>query len=1015
MEAPQSDIGVAMAEPDGVRGWALTQVEDGLSDTEVLPFALDQAVAALHGFGGMAHRVPETDRTLLLAAVSGLPRSYAERWEGIEPSEAAPPARAVREQRLVRRPANRGGQARQNGARAPRAQDLGAGSASTPAAQTGGDPPRTAGENGGPARNTGLGRGLPDGTAMISVPLRYSGIPLGALTVLLADGAAAPGPEDLAFVTALAEGAGRRMGRTRAANVLLRPTWWQEPTGRHFSQAMRAISVGAWDWDMRTGRLLADDTALNAVGLRRETFDERVDSWGEMLHPDDAAGVFAEIDRAVAERTAYGLEYRVCRPGGEIAWIEARGYITFGENGEPLRMTGTLWETTETRLARDAVGRALRHMSDGFLALDDHWRILYCNTESETLLGARGRLLGRVLWEAVPDADAYGLEEHYRRAVIDGSPVGFDVRAPRDGRWYHTRLVPVPGGLTVYFTDITEDRARREREDRARRAAARRSERIEELTRALAQALTVRDVVAATADHLMPLFGAAGLHLSAVDADNRLRAVGARGYAERFGSGMDGMDLWADGPGPDALRARRPVLIASPEEFMERYPHLGALMAESGKEAWAFMPLIASGRAIGCCVVSFGRPRALDEEERTLLVALGSLVAHALERARLFDAEHSRAKELQRGMLPRSLPDLPAITAAARYVPAATGAEVGGDWYDVIPLSAERVALVIGDVMGHGLAEAVMMGRLRTAVHTLSDLEIPPDDLLARLDRLIADLGHVEFVTCLYAVYDPTTRVLSYSSAGHPPPAIRGPDGRVRFADAEPDPPLGVATPPFHTVELELPAESVLVLYTDGLVEADGTDIEPGMGRLAEVLAGAAADPAARDDLEGVCDTLVGSLTPRGGRADDDAAVLVARTHAITEEDMASWPLPFDPVAAGRARAHVRAQLARWGLEHLVMTTELLASELVGNAVRHARGPMWLRLLRGRTLVCEVSDGSLTTPRIRHAAENDEGGRGLHLVSALSHRWGARYTAAGKCIWTEQPLTPQALLDSAPL
>jgi PAS domain-containing protein/anti-sigma regulatory factor (Ser/Thr protein kinase) len=996
VEEPQAGSDLAQTSLETTRLWLLPLIDDGLSDVEVLPFALDQAVTALGGFAGMAHRLPEADDTLRLAAVRGLPRSSAERWDGIGLLEGVPPARAVLEQRPVHERTDWAARIREDG------------------------------ESGGPTRErvAALLHGLPDSTGIVSLPFQGGGVRLGAMTVLFADPSAWPGPQHMAFLEQIAERVGARLRRSRAAAGVLRPTWWQEPSGSHFSQAMRAISVGAWDWDMRTGRLLADDTALNAVGLARETFDERVESWAEIVHPDDAASVFAEIDRAVAERSAYGLEYRVCRPGGDIAWIEARGYITFGEGGKPLRMTGTLWETTETRQARDTVGRALRHMSDGFLAVDDQWRILYCNTEAEHVLGASGRLPGRVLWDAAPDADAFGLEERYRRAAVEGSPVGFDVQAPGNGRWYHMRLLPVPGGLTVYFTDVTRHRAQRMQQIRDEQDAARRAARIEELTRALAQALTVRDVVRATAEHILPLFGATGLLVAAVDEDNRLRTVGSRGYPGPFRERFDGMALTSDGPAPDVMRARVPLFFPSVEDFTARYPHLAYLAVEGGKEAWAFMPLIASGREVGCGVVSFDRPRTLDEEERTLLVALSGLVAHALERARLFDAEHTRAKELQRGMLPRTLPALPAVTTAARYVPAAVGAEVGGDWYDVIPLSAERVALVVGDVMGHGLSEAVMMGRLRTAVHTLSDLEIPPDELLARLDRLVSDLGDAAFVTCLYAVYDPTTCVLSFSTAGHPPPAVLHPDGTVRFPDVEPDPPLGVASPPLRTEEMKLPVGSVLVLYTDGLVEAPGTDIDTGMDRLAQALAGTerpAAVPGAvdghsseaRGGLEALCDALIASLMPRNGRADDDAAVLVVRTRALDEGDVASWPLPDDPVAAGHARSHVRAQLSLWGLDDLAMTTELLASELVGNVVRHAKGPVQLRLLRGRTLICEVSDGSLTTPRIRHASEYDEGGRGLHLVSALSHRWGARYTAEGKCIWTEQLRTPPVLTDFA--
>ncbi|MET9244000.1 ATP-binding SpoIIE family protein phosphatase, partial [Nonomuraea sp. NPDC003709] len=256
--------------------------------------------------------------------------------------------------------------------------------------------------------------------------------------------------------------------------------------------------------------------------------------------------------------------------------------------------------------------------------------------------------------------------------------------------------------------------------------------------------------------------------------------------------------------------------------------------------------------------------------------------------------------------------------------------------------------------------------------------------------------------------------------AGHPPPAVVHPDGAVHFPDADPNSPLGAATPPFDTVRMELPEGSLLVLYTDGLVESATLDIDQGIADLAKALGDTVPriPPAAtcrhpdRDAtplhcaacLESLCDSLTATLLPGRQGTADDAALLVVRTHALPNDDMATWPLPEHPKAAGEAREHVRAQLSAWHLDDLSMTTELLASELVGNVVRHAKGPIHLRLLRSAVLTCEVSDGSLTTPRIRRAADTDEGGRGLQLVSAISHRWGTRYTDTGKCIWTEQPL-----------
>jgi serine phosphatase RsbU (regulator of sigma subunit) len=527
--------------------------------------------------------------------------------------------------------------------------------------------------------------------------------------------------------------------------------------------------------------------------------------------------------------------------------------------------------------------------------------------------------------------------------------------------------------------------------------AAEQAARIQDLASALAEAVTSLDVVAAVADRVLPPFGATGLIIQVPDGAT-MRVIGSVGYTQSF---LDVLNrpMGELPPVEEAVHTHRPWFVSSPQEFAERYPGGADVAALSGKQAWAFLPLVVSGRVVGFCVISFEWPRRLTSAEQALLIALSGLIGQALERARLFDEEHARAQALQRELLPQELPPLPAVTAAARYLPAGRGMDVGGDWYDVIPLSADRVALVIGDVMGHGLPEAVIMGRLRTAVQTLSDLELPPDEILGHLSELVSGLGDDSFATCLYAIYDPTTAICSVARAGHPPPAIACPDGRVYFAKGHADPPLGVAEPPFEVVDLPVPPGALLVLYTDGLIESADCDVDRGMRRLAEQLR-----TRHGEDLGQLCHTLTGALMPADRQCPDDAALLVVQVHATAPDSVATWSLPESPQAAGAARQHVRDTLATWRLQDLMLTTEMLASELVANVVRHASGPARLRLLRSRSLVCEVFDGSLTTPRIRRAAWTDEGGRGLQLIAALSDRWGTRYMTTGKCIWTEQSL-----------
>jgi serine phosphatase RsbU (regulator of sigma subunit) len=613
-------------------------------------------------------------------------------------------------------------------------------------------------------------------------------------------------------------------------------------------------------------------------------------------------------------------------------------------------------------------------------------------------------------WTSLVHPDDYPrLAEETRRAMYTGGPFLPKYRICRqDGstRWvqslgrvladadgHPSRLVGVVWGTSPPRDNSGGSAA----SQAAELGGAERAARIQDLASALADAVTSLDVVTAVADRVLPPFGASGLIIQVPDGDI-MRVIGSVGYSQSF---IDAITVPVGylAPVEEAMRTHRPWFVSSPQEYARRYPGIADLQAKSGKQAWAFMPLVVSGHVVGLCVISFAHPRRLTGAERALLIAISGLIAQALERARLFDAEHARAQALQRALLPRELPALPAVTAAAQYLPAGPGMDVGGDWYDVIPLSADRVALVIGDVMGHGLPEAVIMGRLRTAVQTLSDLELPPDEILGHLNDVVNGLGDDTFVTCLYAIYDPTTAICSVARAGHPPLAIVCPQGHVYFAKGHGDPPVGVADPPFEVVDLPVPQDGLLVLYTDGLIESAECDVDRGMSRLAELLRTHHAE-----GLTQLCNSLTAALMPASRQCPDDAALLVVQVHATAPDSIATWSLPENPQAAGAARQHVRETLAAWHLDDLTPTTEMLASELTANVIRHAKGPVCLRLLRSRSLFCEVFDGSLTTPRIRRTSWTDEGGRGLQLIAALSDRWGTRYMATGKCIWTEQSL-----------
>lgn len=561
-----------------------------------------------------------------------------------------------------------------------------------------------------------------------------------------------------------------------------------EFSGERLRQALKEVSVGSWDWDIRTGDLIWDEAALELYGTRPADFTGKIENWMRTVHPDDLAPTLGAAQRAIRDHTVYEAEYRVRGLDGTYGWTQARGRATYDEHGEPLRMIGVGWESNESRSARDALSRALRHMSDGFLAFDDEWRITFANLEAERTLGlSEEELFGRVLWELPTAQQVPGMESRFRKAAAEDKPASFDVHMPEGDRRYHLRLVPGPDGRTLYFTDVTERRRHEEERQAAERVASERAAQIAELTAALAKATTSRDVVDALAPRVLPPFAAAGLLVQTVEGE-LLHTVGAVGYPDDFLATVDRRPRISGDPGWDAITSDTPLFLSSAQELAARSPGQADLPGRAGKQAWAFLPLTASGVTFGVCVVAFDRPRRLTDDERTLLTTISALVAQALERARLYDAEHTRSRELQRSLLPRDLPTPSACTAAARYLPAGQGMDVGGDWYDIIPLSGGQVALVVGDVMGHGLPEAATMGRLRTAVHTLADLELPPDEIMSHLNDIVGGMGEESYVTCLYALYDSTTQICSITRAGHPPPAVVHPDGTVHFPELAADP-----------------------------------------------------------------------------------------------------------------------------------------------------------------------------------------------------------------------------------
>ncbi|MET9385635.1 SpoIIE family protein phosphatase [Streptomyces sp. NPDC002928] len=442
---------------------------------------------------------------------------------------------------------------------------------------------------------------------------------------------------------------------------------------------------------------------------------------------------------------------------------------------------------------------------------------------------------------------------------------------------------------------------------------------------------------------------------------------------------------------PD-LKAAAGWLAQDPEHTQALLAHVHSLIA---------VPLLARGVVLG--VASFYRaqdPTPYGDDDRSLAQELAGRAALSIDNARRYTHERSMVLALQRRLLPHGLPDQDAVEVAHRYLPAES--DVGGDWYDVIPLSGRRVGLLVGDVVGHGMLSAATMGRLRTAARSFAELDFPPDEVLIHLDDLVGRLDRddpdgegtdIIGATCLYAIYDPTSQRCVMARAGHPPPALVRPDGAVSFPDLPAGPPLGLGGLPFDAVEIDLPEDSQLVLYTDGLIEDRHRDVDVVLDKLRGALTHPDRTP------EEACQAILETVAP--AHPCDDIALLVARTHALDPGRIATWELPADPALVSEVRASALRRLAEWGLDEAAFAAELILSELVTNAMRHGTGPIRVRLLYDRTLICEVSDCSNTAPHLRRAATTDEGGRGLFLVAQLSQSWGTRYISQGKVIWAE--------------
>ncbi|MFJ8539728.1 SpoIIE family protein phosphatase [Streptomyces sp. NPDC093591] len=763
--------------------------------------------------------------------------------------------------------------------------------------------------------------------------------------------------------------------------------------------------------------------------------------------PGDPARVAGVVERCRAGMGWSGL-IRVRHRDGRRIDVDLRVSASFRIGADECFLLSARERRQQWEVGQSVLDGFLTRSPVGMAVMDTQLRYVWLNDTLERFGGVpREQRLGRRLSDLLPGLQAETIEGLMRKVLDTGVPVtdyeyvGWSWADPHRRRAYSTSFFPLVDaddsvtGVCYMVSDVTERWAARQLLALVNEAGTCIGTTLDVLRTAqeLADFAVPRFADFVVVDLLEPVFSSEGHGAWLTDAGPApakpvMRRAGMQSVREgcpeavaQIGDRVDFVPpphdarLLVDG---DPILI--PVLDPSDELWTTEQPERAAGMREFGLHSLISVPMRARNTALG--LTTFIRslnPVSFQPDDVLVARELVARAALCVDNARRYTREHTAAVTLQRSLLPQVLTGGTALEVASSYLPADPSGGVGGDWFDVIPLSGARVGLVVGDVVGHGITAAATMGRLRTAVQTLADMEMPPDELLAHLDDLVLRLseehpdggtaetaGAAEAAqrsttaflgaTCLYAVYDPVNRRCTMARAGHPPPVVVAPDGQVTFPEPPAGPPLGLGGIAFESCEIELAENSLLGLYTDGLVQAADRDMERGMSRLGDLL-------SRRDlDLGTLCSSAVRGIVP--GPQPDDIALLLARTHALGAEHVVSWDVPVDPAAVADIRARATRQVEAWGFEELAMTTELIVSELVTNAIRYAEPPIRLRLLRDSRLTCEVFDASHTAPRLRHARSMDEGGRGLFLVAQVSHRWGARYTADGKIIWAEQEI-----------
>ncbi|MEV6193790.1 SpoIIE family protein phosphatase [Streptomyces sp. NPDC051920] len=742
-----------------------------------------------------------------------------------------------------------------------------------------------------------LAAGLPFQFGSLYVPVVGDSTSYGVLIVLRPPATDATEVlPDRDRMTAVAAELGARLAKLDkdGASVL----WDGEPLGtRPPVDGPSTRCVGGFTWDPDDGTLIADDALWALLGIPQEDFAGTPEAFADALAHDEPRLLLAALRETAAGRPPpHPLPVRT--GGGGLRLLEL--WTAGGTDDPPYRVSGALVDPGPGPAADGAADQ----LPEGVFAIDRIGLITYANPRAAELLGRpRTELLGRLLWDVVPWMDHPAYEDHLRSALLSPDPVHFRGRSPlgsRDatapghpaGTWLSFSVYPGPRGVTCKITPLGRAsettgntafdveatqavRAEVEEPDAGFSGAAPQYRPIV-LAIALTEAVTARQVSEVVMRELLPAFGSRRLAIYLLQ-DRRLYLAWETGFPQGFLAPFDGVGLDAKLPGVEALTSGRSLFFESMEQVAAAYPGI-SLDATVG--ARAFLPLIASGRPVGSCILGFDKPRGFSTEERTVLTALAGLIAQSLERARRYDNEAALARGLQEALLPHRLSAHPLVQTAGRYLPGTVGMDVGGDWYDVVE-AGDGLALVIGDVQGHGVQAAATMGQLRSAVRAFALGDHSPDEVMSGTNRLLIDLDPGQFASCCYVRVDPVTGVAQAARAGHPQPLLRHPDGRTEVLDLPGGVVLGVDPHADYPVtDLVLEPGAVLALYTDGLVERPGRDIDEGVEDLRATLADA-GPPKHRatrgPSLSRAADLLTAEARRADERPDDIALLLTTR------------------------------------------------------------------------------------------------------------------------------------------